>query len=243
MTTRLLMMLLAGLALAAPLTAQPAEDPKPEGRLIFSEDFEDYPDGAMPEGWWAEGPEYVGVEQGRLRIKSDPPIPGRGVGDNCSMFHRQKFSGDLRIRFDAHITSSSIASHNINFFLFYSHPNGQPLEASREERALGSYPLYHDLNGYIFTFVNHKKTDDGRFRIRRCPGFELLDEAFTYHCRVGQTYQVELTRRGHELSIAVDGRHMLTATDEKPIWQEGLLGLRTYRCDMWWDNIKVWQLD
>mgnify|MGYP006208435713 CR=1 FL=1 len=35
-----------------------------------------------------------------------------------------------------------------------------------------------------------------------------------------------------------DGRLLLEGRDEQP-WTEGLLGLRTFQTDLWWDNIRV----
>jgi hypothetical protein len=36
----------------------------------------------------------------------------------------------------------------------------------------------------------------------------------------------------------VDGETLLEADDPEP-WQGGLLGLRTYRTFLWWDNLRL----
>ena len=81
-------------------------------------------------------------------------------------------------------------------------------------------------------------TGKGRFRIRHCPGFTLLNEAYGYECEQGKTYHVVLRKKGGELSIAVDGTVYCRATDPDPRGP-GLIGCRTYRTHLWWDNIRV----
>jgi hypothetical protein len=238
-----------------------------EDVLLF-DDFESTPDGALPDGWWVEGGERVWVEKGRLRVKADPkdadapacPEALRG-GGVCTVWRDQVFGGDLRVEFDACVVDSSIDANNINFFLLYSDPSGRPLHESRAARASAAYDLYHGLNGYIFTFLNDTESPSrsngmtvptsrdqtagqslqARFRMRRCPGFRLVSEAFGYHCRKGVTYHVVVTRLGGRLTYAVDGHVFLDWTDDAPL-PEGHIGLRTYRTDLWWDNVKVIRL-
>ena len=77
-----------------------------------------------------------------------------------------------------------------------------------------------------------------RFRMRKCPGFHLLTETFAYHCRQGVTYRAEIVKRGGRITFGVDGTTYLDCEDEEP-WREGLIGLRTFRTDLWWDRIRV----
>lgn len=195
------------------------------------------------DGWWVEGGERVWVEGGRLHVDADPAKDGPRA---ATVWARQPISGDVKVTFDAHIVSSSVNVNNINLFLFYSDPAGKPLEATAPQRIDGEYNRYHALNGYIFTFVNEPRKDaaeggPARARMRRCPGFHLLTETRQHHCRAGHTYQFEIIRRGGKLSFSVDGRQLLTADDPHP-HREGLLGLRTFRTYLWWDNIRVEQL-
>ena len=207
--------------------------------------FEDFSEGM--DNWWVEGGERVWVEDGHLRVAADPAegVEAPGV---ATVWCRQEIGGDVKIEFDAHVISSSIAANNINFFMFYSDPDGTPLYDTREDRADAGYGKYHVLNGNIITFLNDRHgeasgaddADDSkaRVRIRHCPGFELLAEAFGYHCRQGVTYHVEIVRRGTQILFSVDGK--LTLGIEDPDTPErGLIGLRTFRTDLWWDNIKV----
>ena len=165
----------------------------------------------------------------------------RRGGYVCTVWCKQPFSGDVKVEFDAHVIRSDIEANNINFFLHYGDPSRRPLYDTRESRASAAYKLYHTLNGYIFTFLNDRESEEGqraRFRIRRCPGFKLLDEAYGYHCRRGVTYHVEIRKRGPRLTIAVDGKERVSAEAPEPL-DGGLLGLRTFRTYLWWDNVRV----
>ena len=118
---------------------------------------------------------------------------------------------------------------------------------TRQQRGSGKYTLYHQLNGYIFTFLNDVESKGGgysdgsskaRFRLRRCPGFQLIKENYGYHCRKGVTYHITITKRGNRLTHEVDGKVYLIAYDCKPL-PGGLIGLRTYSTFLWWDNIEI----
>lgn len=210
--------------------------------IVLSEDFEDGMD-----RWWVEGGERVWVEDGRLHVKADPP-EGSDAPHVATVWCREPIEGDVRIEFDAHVVSSSTDVNNVNFFMFYSDPDGTPLYDTREDRADADYGKYHELNGNIITFLNDTRDESvpldmrlGRVRIRHCPGFTLLGETYHYHCRAGETYHVEIVRRGDFIEFHVDGHYLIGVRDPEP-WQQGLIGLRTFRTYLWWDNIKVTKL-
>jgi len=238
MLTRITMLIF--LALLALMSAcLNAEEGKMD-ELLFEENFSDGLD-----NWWVEGGERVWIEDGKLHVKADPAVGKDGYV--CTVWCRKTFPADLKVEFDAHVISSTIDANNINFFLSYSDPSGVPLYDTRESRASAAYKLYHGLNGYIFTFLNDFKRKGGaypdgspkaRIRIRRCPGFRLLSEKYDYRCRQGETYHVTIIKRGGRLSIDIDGKVSLTATDDAPL-SGGLIGLRTFRTYLWWDNIRV----
>ena len=222
-------------------------------KAVFTESFDQCPDGEdLPAGWWVEGGERVWIEDGRLHMRANAEegiASDRGnVGDYvCTVWNATEFGGDLRIEFDAHVVASVPGVNNINFFCLYSDPGGRPLYDTRETRADADYNRYHDLNGYIVTFLQDASergeawpdgTLKARFRMRRCPGFRLIDEAFDYHCRQGVTYHVALTRQGARLTYAVDGVVYVSAEDPEPL-ASGIIGLRTFRTELWWDNIRV----
>ena len=226
---------------------------RPESEaLLYSETFDDAPHGdELPEGWWVEGGERVWVEDGRLHVRANPAQDTGTESKVCTVWLDREFGGDLRVEFDAHVVASGREVNNINFFFLYSDPSGRPLSESRDGRANAAYGLYHVLNGYIVTFLQdvsnaEQRWPDGtpkaRFRLRRCPGFELIDEGFDYHCRQGVTYHVAMTRRGKRVSYAVDGVVYAEAEDPEPL-DRGLIGLRTFYTELWWDNLEVVGLD
>ncbi|MGC9318080.1 MAG: DUF1961 family protein [Armatimonadota bacterium] len=223
--------------------AQEGLEMLPECDAIFAEDFEDGMD-----GWWVEGGERVWVEDGRLHVRADPP-EGSDAPYVATVWHERPFEGDLKIEYDAHVISSSAGVNNINFFFYYSYPGDRTLFDTREERADADYAKYHELPGYIVTFLKDTREESlalpadeqpARVRIRRCPGFHLLDETYQYHCRTGRTYHCQIVKRGDQVTFSVDGNALLTATDDlgEP-HTRGLIGLRTFRTNLWWDNIRI----
>lgn len=226
-------------------------------RVLFSESFDHCPDGeVLPAGWWVEGGERVWIQDGRLHMRAN--ADGSIASDRsnvrnyvCTVWNTTEFSGDIRVEFDAHVVASVPGVNNVNFFCLYSDPTGQPLYETRGARSGADYDLYHGLNGYIVTFLQDPSeqaeawpdgTPKARFRMRRCPGFHLIDEAHDHHCRQGTTYHVAMTRQGAQLTYAVDGKVYASAEDPEPL-ASGIIGLRTYRTELWWDNIAVTALD
>ena len=214
-----------------------------EGRTILSEDFS-----KGMANWWVEGGQKVWVQDGRLHVKADPPP--KTPGGVATVWCKTPTPANVKVEFDAHVISSRPGVNNINFFLCYADPSGKPLFETREPRASAAYKLYHGLNGHIFTFLRDAKGEGGRradgsakarIRMRRCPGFHLMTETYDHHCEAGVTYHVTIAKRGGELTYAVDGQVYLRATDPAPL-PGGLLGLRTYRTYLWWDNVKAVEL-
>jgi len=209
-------------------------------RVLAAEDFSSGMD-----NWWSEGGERVWVEDGRLHMKADnPKVPGGGV---ATAWMKSPVTGGFRLEVDARVVSSTLDADNINLFFCYSDPSGRPLTETREARRNAEYGLYHKLNGYIVTFLNDFEAEGGRhpdgstkarYRIRRNPGFRLLAEKFAGHCRQGVTYRVGVTKRGGAIHLAIDDRLVLSAKDPEPL-PGGLIGLRTYRTYLCWDNLRV----
>ena len=230
------------LTLSTMIHAQEEETPMPEpGDVLIDEDFEDGMD-----NWWVEGNQNVYVEDGRLMVEADPPEDSDDPIVSTIWCHTP-IRGNVRIEFDAHVISSSTDVNNVNFFFFFSDPDGTPLYETRDDRADGAYPKYHVLNGNIITFLNETRGAYGdipedesraRIRVRNCPGFTLLGETFNYHCEAGNTYRVEIVKRDDFIEFWVDGRYLIGVRDHNP-WNEGLIGLRTFRTVLWWDNIRV----
>jgi hypothetical protein len=218
-----------------------------DGEVLLSDDFGGYPEGSTPGGdWWVEGGQEVRIQDGRLRVKANPEGDHQ-PGFVCTVWHKAVLSGDVELTCDTQVIASTVKANNINFFLFYSDPSGRPLYETRASRASAAYADYHYLNGYIFTFLNDWRAEGGRrpdgttkarFRMRRCPGFQLMTETYDSECREGVTYKVTIRRKGGELTFAVDGHVYLKDVDPEPL-AEGLFGFRTFQTDLWWDNLKV----
>lgn len=222
-----------------------AQRVKKNETVIFTENFNSYKEGELPSGWWVEGGQAVFVQNGHLLVKADPEKK-HGSGYVATVWYHRQFSGDIRIQFDAHVVSSTIDANNINFFLFYSNPSeSATMYSTRNLRLDGSYNHYKNLNGYIFTYLNASGDNTGkaRFRMRRCPGFELIDENFAYQNSKGKTYHITVTKIGDELAFAVDGKVYLKKRDKKYNWEKGLIGFRTYQTILWFDNLKVVSLN
>lgn len=232
--------LLHAIALVAALTAL-ADEPKGKTtmkRLVYKSDFVNMDD------FWAEGGEGASVEDGRLHQKANPPE--KGPGYVSTIWCRKPMPENVEVHFKACVLASVTGVNNINFFLHYRHPKG--LFETQEERADGGYKRYHGLDGYIFTFLRDTKGEpnaDGkqkaRGRMRRCPGFKLIDETFQGTCEVGQVYEIMIRKVGGQLSYWVDGKKILEAVDPKPL-PGGLLGFRTFRTHLWWSDLRVFDL-
>ncbi|MDO8544520.1 MAG: DUF1961 family protein [Opitutaceae bacterium] len=214
-----------------------APDPQPEpGEPRVGRDWQEDFSAGMTR-WWSEGGERVWVEEGRLHEWADKPDqPGGGV---ATVWCREPLPADFECEVEARVISSSISANNINLFFCYSDPSGRPLEETREARRTADYRFYHGLNGYIVTFLN----EDGqaRIRLRRNPGFNLLVEDRVGECRAGVTYRMKFRKQEGEIVFSVDGRELARFTDPAP-WRGGLFGLRTFRTNLWWDNIRVRRL-
>ena len=248
--SEVLYLLLHSVAFVCALLAASAPLPAPASSLI-AESFDLTPSGkSVPDGWWVEGGERVGIEQGRLRVRANPTddtyATNRSAGV-CTVWCHQTVAGDLRIAFDACVIASAPEVRNINLFFLYSDPSGRPLNDTRRSRQDGAYAHYHALNGYILTFLSDYPAEreyhpDGtakaRLRLRRCPGFHLIQETRDHHCATGIVYHVEVVRKLGRITCAIDGKVYLGAADTAP-HAAGLIGFRTFRTDLWFDNLKV----
>lgn len=227
----------------------------PGEEILFEEDFNKYADGSrLPSGWWCEGSKAVRIEKGHLQADANPdgsgePRPSLGAGrgedyEACTVWLNKEFSGNIRVEFDAHVLASEGDKNNINFFLFFSDPSGKSLYDTKDERADGKYGKYHKLNGYVFTFLANGNPQKARFRMRDDPGFGLLKENYAYECRQSKTYHVTIEKNSNRITYEVDGTVYLDAVDNtaNPEHTAGIIGFRTWRTEMWWDNLRVIRL-
>lgn len=209
-----------------------------KGKVIVKESFS-YPDGGLPSSWWSEG-NAAEIKDGRLFVDADT----EGYRVSTVWLDRQ-LSGNISIEFDFHVVSSSDTANNVNCFLLYSDKSGKPLRETKEQRADASYKRYHELNGYIFTYLANGQPDNGRLRFRDNPGFNLIEEKFGFECKTGKTYRARIIKRGNRLQYSVDGRKLMDKVDneDNAPHKEGLFGFRTWHTALWWDNLVITQLD
>lgn len=195
--------------------------------------------------WYVEGGRSVAIRDGRLYIDADPEefVKGGLNGGVCTVWNRTRIDGDVRVDFDVCVEHSVTGTNNINFFLFYSMPDGSSPEASTQTRKYADYADYHQLNGYIFTFLNASENKkNARIRIRRCPGFRLLRETYAAENRADTAYHITLIRQTGVLRFLLDGRELLSVRDEQPL-EGGWFGFRTFRTRLWFDNLKITRPD
>ncbi|HLS28734.1 MAG TPA: DUF6250 domain-containing protein [Opitutales bacterium] len=226
------------------------------GRIVYEEQFEtDDP------AFWVEGNEdRVRLEGGRLILDSNHPE------DRVStVFIDREFSGDLYFEYEAEVLASDTAAgypeprdvNNLNTFLYYSDPTGRDLKETRASRMDAAYSHYHDLNGYIVTFLNgympeaRKKARDpnyeiefvkniARIRMRENPGFALRNEVFAEKSERGRVYRMQFIFAGNSLYFFVDDEFQLSfkPSPEKRV-NKGYFAFRTYATEMAVDNFVV----
>jgi hypothetical protein len=216
-------------------------------KKIYSDQFDSF------DNYWAEGGQAAWVADNRLYHKADPHIPVDGaVGDEggvSTIWCRTPFPADVEIRVKACVVSSQFGANNINLFLSYTPRAGETLWDTRDQRADGDYAHYHDLEGYIYTFIRDWKYTGGiegedlpaRYRMRRCPGFNLLTEKREGLCEQEKVYDLKIRKQGGQLSFIVDGQLMLEAIDPTPLGG-GYFGFRTFRTELWWSDLEVWAI-
>ncbi len=212
--------------------------------LLYSENFDSYTKKTLPKDWWYEGSKAVRIENGHLRMDANLDNNGEDFGVS-TIWLNKKISGNLVIEVDTHILKSKGNKNNINLFFLFSDTSGKPLIKTRYFRLDGTYSKYHSstLNGYIFTFLANGNPNKARFRFRNCPGFNLVQENNAYENKIGKTYHIKIIKQDNNIQFFVDGKIYLNVKDNNGKHKEGLFGLRTWSTDLWWDNIKIIQLD
>lgn len=201
--------------------------------VLFNETF-NYAGSDLPSQWWSEGVP-ARILNGRLFVDADTIEPRVST-----VWLDKTFSGDLQIEFDVYVVSSKEIANNLNFFLLYSDPAGKKLRDSGNERMDGDYSHYHQLNGYIFTNLANGNEEKSRFRFRYNPGFKLLEEKFAYECKRETLYHIRIIKKGNHFEYWTND-HLVISTDvdADSVHNQGIIGFRTYRTSLWWDNLTI----
>ena len=203
-------------------------------QIIFKDNF-NYPSGPLPSNYWSEGCPGV-IKDGHLFVDADTS----GYRQSTVWLDRE-LSGDLIIECDVHVISSDKKANNINFMFLYSDPKGQSLRESRDKRSEGAYKSYHQLNGYIFTYLADGTEDNARFRFRDNPGFNLINEARGFECKIGKTYHIKIIKEGNRFQFWSNGFKAIDVVDDlfNPLYDKGYFGFRTWHTALWWDNLLI----
>lgn len=214
--------------------------------VLLREDFSDAPEsawGELPPAWWLEGAAggaRARIHEGRLWIDANgPTIPG------ATVWLDRVFDGDLEVTCDVHVVASAGGANNMNFFFLFRDATARDLRSSALERAEGRYPAYHSgrLSGTILTFLADEKDPAvARVRLRQVPPFDPVVQEFSgHHAKAGHTYRVRMTRLAGRITVEIDGYRVIDAVDGQPE-AAGCLGFRTWRTEVWWDNLVVRRL-
>jgi hypothetical protein len=99
---------------------------------------------------------------------------------------------------------------------------------------LGRYKGYQAMPNYIVTFVSGKDEEkgirecDGRQRLRRNPGFALIDEKMIYPSELERDYEITFAVQSGRVRYYIDGKKIFDWQDPQPL-AGGYFGLRTYK--------------
>ncbi len=179
-------------------------------------------------GWPDEGAGSVRLEEGTLVV--DSPDGGHTV------FFGEELPADILVRFVCRVVPSG-GNNNINLISHCrpEHPGEFPVVAD------GAYKGYHALPGYIVTFVNDGESS-GRTRLRRNPGFELIQEARETASEAGRDYDIVFVARSGRLMYHIDGERIHDWTDPDP-HGGGFFALRTWKTVLEYSEIEIVALE
>jgi hypothetical protein len=212
------------------------------GRLVYSSDFR-----SLEDFWW-EGTPDVSARDGSLFVRTVlQRVDSRHFVS--TVFCRRPLKGNVLVEFDARSIHPE-GSHNFNFFLHTTMPDGRDLFATRGERT-GDYPEYHAMNNYLFTFlpaggelVQAEKVQDwARWRFRRNPGFRLMKEVNAPAVVNDRWYHFQYLVHEGLIAASVDRDPLETYAwrDDAPL-TGGHMGFRTYCSHIEYRDLKVWQI-
>lgn len=192
-------------------------------------------EGFLPdlEDWSEEG-------LGHFELKGNMMLVNALEG-GYSAFYRQQLPPDILIRFRAK-TIPPGGQNNINIITHClpGEPGKFPIVP------LGRYKSYQELPNYIVTFVGDfdeqtgQRQSEGRTRLRRNPGFELLQETHP-DSQLEREYQIVFTCKGGHIRYYLDGVKLHDWQDRSP-HGGGYFALRTYRTMLEYRDLLIAQL-
>ncbi len=187
-------------------------------QLLHEEDFE-----GVVDRWRFDGRGRQWIEDGRLQMSAD--------GFECTAWFTEQMEGDLLITYQARILEP-VDANNINVFILGMGPDGGDV---LNVLLTGSYPEYHKLPNYIWTFTR------SHTRLRKDPGFHLLSEDKKTLPVPNRTYQFAVTIDGGKIRCYIDDR-LIHSYDDPNRHRTGKLAFRTFHTRLWWDNLRVYRI-
>lgn len=180
--------------------------------------------------WVVEGNADVKVRDGRLCVQGlNPGKP------NATIWYRTDLPKNLVVRFKAKVLPPvENNSANLNVFLHARELDGSPIKFGRS----GAYADYHKIPNYIVTLTGG--VQPGWSRVRRDPGFNMLHEAGV-RSEVGKEYGTVITVQDGRIRYYLNCRKWHDVVDPEPL-PAGKFALRTWRSNVWWDDVEIGKL-
>jgi hypothetical protein len=192
--------------------------------------------GADFDDWFEEG-------LGRFSMPRPGVMEVDAVEGGYTAFLRTELPDDLLVRYRC-TTLPPQGQNNINII---SHC--QPPE--RGEWPIveaGRYKGYREMPNYIVTFVGGYnefegvRECDGRQRLRRNPGFALIDEKEVYPSDLERPYEITFTVLGGRVRYYIDGQKVFDWQDPEPITGGGFFAFRTYKTHEVYEDLVILEL-
>jgi len=190
-----------------------------KGTLIYEADFED------SSQWLFE------IEAGGYAFKDRKLYLDTYEKECATAWIRQEFPADLVIEYQASLREPK-GGNNLNLFFCGKGDNGGPLEPSNRTGAYGDYKV---IPNYLMTFVSVYT------RLRKDPGFHLLNENKNVCAEIGQDYRIKVIKRGGRIQCLINDELVHDHVDEDP-HGEGWVGLRTWHTNVTYDALRIYRI-
>ena len=165
---------------------------------------------------------------GRFRLEGEV-LHVDALEGGYTAFYKKPLPANLLVRYRCRIVPPQ-GQNNINLI---SHCRGPELGRWPIVEQ-GRYKGYQAIPNYIVTFVGDFNEDTGerdshgRTRLRRNPGFQLVEEKFEVPSDLGREYEITFAAAGGRLRYYLDGRKIFDWQDPEPL-PGGHFALRTYK--------------
>ncbi|MHC4914087.1 MAG: DUF6250 domain-containing protein [Planctomycetota bacterium] len=183
-----------------------------------------------PDDWFQEGLAEIEVRDGGFYVDA--------MAGGYSAFWKKPLPANMLACYTCRVLPSEDSWHNINII---SHcrpkvPGEWPIVEG------GKYKGYRELDNYIVTFL--KSSDEeraagdgctGRQRLRRNPGFQLVDEKLVHPSEPEVDYLVTFAVQDGRVRYWIGEQLIFDWQDPEPITGEGFFALRT------WQTISVYK--